>query len=248
MRECFSAGTATFMILGKVCTRGCRFCDVVAGKPQAVDVDEPRRLVESVARLHLKQVVVTSVTRDDLPDGGASIFVEVVEQLRRNNPAVKIEVLIPDFAGNEAALAEVLAARPDVLNHNLETVPRLYERVRPRADYQRSLGILRTARRYPATFRVKSGIMVGLGESRDELLATMRDIQQTGCHILTIGQYLAPSEKHLPVARYYPPEEFVELAQAGRKMGFAHVEAGPLVRSSYKAFEQVARAAASDRW
>jgi lipoic acid synthetase len=246
MRECFSAGTATFIILGNICTRGCRFCDVAGGIPSGLDRDEPRRLAESVAQLKLKQVVVTSVTRDDLPDGGASIFVEVINQLRVRDPQVKIEVLIPDFAGNNTALQAVLAAEPDVLNHNIETVPRLYRRVRPKADYARSLDILRAAADHPGTFRVKSGIMVGLGESWDEVLETMRDIQAAGCNILTIGQYLAPSERHLPVERYYPPEEFIELARLGKKMGYAHVEAGPLVRSSYKAFEQAAHAEAVD--
>lgn len=242
MRECFSAGTATFMILGNRCTRGCRFCDVIKGKPDAVDTDEPRRLAESVARLKLKQVVVTSVTRDDLPDGGASNFVGVIEQLRRRDSAVKIEVLVPDFGGSKDALSSVLAAAPDVLNHNIETVPRLYGRVRPLADYERSLSILHAAHTHPGGLRVKSGIMVGLGENWNELLAAMQDIQRTGCSILTIGQYLAPSEQHLPVERYYPPEEFRELARLGQEMGFAHVEAGPLVRSSYKAFEQAAHA------
>ncbi len=242
MRECFSSGTATFMILGNVCTRGCRFCDVIKGKPGGVDTDEPRRLAESVARLKLKQVVVTSVTRDDLPDGGASIFVEVIKQLRERDTKVKIEVLIPDFGGEKEALNAVLEVAPDIFNHNIETVPRLYGRVRPKANYERSLSILRTAYKHPAIPRVKSGIMVGLGESWAELVTTMQDIQQTGCSILTIGQYLAPSEKHLPVERYYPPNEFAELARLGREMGFAHVESGPLVRSSYKAFEQAARA------
>ena len=242
MGECFSAGTATFMILGNVCSRSCRFCDVIKGTPVGVDTDEPRRLAESVRRLKLKQVVITSVTRDDLPDGGASIFAATIRQLRAADPKVKVEVLIPDFAGNRDALDVVFQAVPDVLNHNIETVPRLYRKVRPRAEYSRSLDVLTRAHRHPLVPRAKSGIMVGLGETWDEIQETMRDIQQTGCSILTIGQYLAPSGWHLPVERYYPPDEFAELARLGRQMGLAHVEAGPLVRSSYKAFHQVAQA------
>jgi len=242
MRECFSAGTATFMILGNMCTRGCRFCDVATGVPSGLDLDEPRRLAESVAQLDLKHVVVTSVTRDDLPDGGAAVFVEAINRLRLGNPPVKIEVLIPDFAGNNEALRAVLDSAPDVLNHNIVTVSRLYPCVRPCADYARSLGILRMAAIHPGRLCVKSGIMAGLGESWDELLKTMQDIRQTGCRILTIGQYLSPSAEHLPVERYYLPEEFSELARLGKAMGFGHVESGPLVRSSYKAFEQAASA------
>jgi len=242
IRECFSSGTATFMILGNVCTRGCRFCGVIKGRPAGLDVDEPPRVAEGVARLNLKQVVITSVTRDDLPDGGASIFAETIRQLRLADPEVKVEVLIPDFQGNPDALCVVFQAAPDVLNHNVETIPRLYEKVRPRADYERSLDILARAHRHPKIPLAKSGIMVGLGETWEELTDTMRDIQQTGCSILTIGQYLAPSGRHLPVERYYAPEEFAELASLGREMGFAHLESGPLVRSSYRAFEQVARA------
>jgi len=242
MRECFSAGTATFMILGNVCSRGCRFCDVIKGKPEGLDVDEPRRLAEGVARLQLKQVVITSVTRDDLPDGGASVFAETIRQLRAADPDIKVEILIPDFLGNTDALNAVFAVAPDVLNHNIETVPRLYASVRPRAVYERSLDVLAQAHQHSSIPMVKSGIMVGLGETWDELLQTMNDIRQTGCAILTIGQYLAPSGWHLPVERYYPPEEFDELARLGEEMGLAHVESGPLVRSSYKAFDQVARA------
>jgi len=242
IRECFSSGTATFMILGNVCTRGCRFCDVIKGKPAGVDLDEPGRLAEGVARLGLKHVVITSVTRDDLPDGGASIFAETIRQLRAADPSVRIEILIPDFLGKQEPLEIVFAAAPDVLNHNIETVPRLYDRVRPKAVYGRSLDILVRAHRHPKIPLVKSGIMVGLGETWDEVLTTINDIQRTGCMILTIGQYLAPSGRHLPIERYYTPEEFVELARLGKEMGFAHVESGPLVRSSYQAFHQAAKA------
>ncbi len=242
IRECFSAGTATFLILGNVCTRGCRFCDVIKGKPAGLDLAEPRRLAESVARLNLKQVVVTSVTRDDLADGGATIFAETIRQLRLHDPEVKVEVLIPDFAGNLDAVQTVLAAAPDVLNHNIETVPRLYQRVRPKAQYAGSLEILRMAAESPKAGRAKSGIMVGLGETTEEVHQTMQDIQQTGCSILTIGQYLAPSGWHLPIERYYEPHEFTALAEYGREIGLDHVEAGPLVRSSYKAFDQLSSA------
>ncbi len=242
IRECFTAGTATFMILGNVCTRGCRFCDVIKGRPDGVDLDEPRRLAEGVARLKLKQVVITSVTRDDLPDGGASIFAETINQLRIQDPSVKVEVLIPDFQGDTGVMDIVFDAAPDVLNHNIETVRRLYEIVRPKAEYRQSLDLLARAHRHANIRRVKSGLMVGLGESENELYRTMQDIRQTGCSILTVGQYLPPSGWHLPVEKYYTPGEFAEIARQGELMGFAHVESGPLVRSSYKAFNQVSRA------
>ena len=241
IRECFSHGTATFMILGNICTRGCRFCDVIKGRPLGYDLDEPRRMAEGVAALRLQQVVITSVNRDDLPDGGSWVFAETIRQLRLRDHHVKIEVLIPDFDGNFDALETVLEARPDVLNHNVETVPRLYPLVRPRAQLSRSLEILRRAAKRPDPPIVKSGIMVGIGETKDELLECMRQIVGSGCQILTIGQYLAPSTSHLPVERYYPPDEFGELARAGEAMGFAHVESGPLVRSSYHAFDQVSK-------
>jgi len=241
IRECFAHGTATFMILGNVCTRGCRFCDVIKGKPLGYDADEPRRLAEGVAHLELKQVVITSVNRDDLPDGGAWVFAETLRLLRERDSHVRIEVLVPDFDGNFAALDTVLAAGPDVLNHNVETVPRLYPRVRPNADFARSLEILRRSLARPKHPIVKSGLMVGLGETVDELHDGMRRIATAGCQILTIGQYLSPSAEHLPVERYYTPEEFADLARVGEAMGFAHVESGPLVRSSYRAFDQVAK-------
>lgn len=241
IRECFSHGTATFMILGNICTRGCRFCDVIKGRPVGYDLDEPRRMAEGVAALHLRQVVITSVNRDDLPDGGSWVFAETIRELRARDSRVKIEVLIPDFDGNFAAVETVLEARPDVLNHNVETVPRLYPSVRPRARLARSLEILRMSSDRSDSPIVKSGIMVGIGETWDELLDCMDKIAATGCQILTIGQYLAPSATHTPVDRYYTPEEFDELARAGEAMGFAHVESGPLVRSSYHAFDQVSR-------
>lgn len=240
IRECFSHGTATFMILGNICTRGCRFCDVIKGKPINYDTDEPRRLAEGVAQLGLKQVVITSVNRDDLPDGGSWVYAETIRLLRERDPQVKIEVLIPDFDGNMAAVDAVLDAHPDVLNHNTETVPRLYQQVRPRAELNRSLDILRRAATRMDPPIVKSGIMVGLGESVEEVHDVMRQIVDTGCQILTIGQYLSPSSDHLPVVRYYEPAEYEALKQFGEDViGFSHVEAGPLVRSSYHAFDQV---------
>ncbi len=240
IRECFSHGTATFMILGNICTRGCRFCDVIKGKPINYDTDEPRRLAEGVAQLGLKQVVITSVNRDDLPDGGSWIYAETIRLLRERDPNVKIEVLIPDFDGNMCAVDSVLDAHPDVLNHNTETVPRLYQQVRPRAELSRSLEILRRAATRTDPPIVKSGIMVGLGETVEEIHDVMRQIVDTGCQILTIGQYLSPSADHLPVVRYYEPAEYEALKQFGEDViGFSHVEAGPLVRSSYHAFDQV---------
>lgn len=240
IRECFSHGTATFMILGNICTRGCRFCDVIKGKPLGYDLDEPRRLAEGVAQMGLKQVVITSVNRDDLPDGGSWVYAETIRLLRDRDPHVKIEVLIPDFDGNFGALDAVLDAQPDVLNHNTETVPRLYHLVRPRAELNRSLEILRRSALRPNPPIVKSGIMVGLGETTDEIHDVMHQIAATGCQILTIGQYLSPSAEHLPVVRYYEPDEYLDLKRFGEEVvGLSHVEAGPLVRSSYHAFDQV---------
>jgi lipoic acid synthetase len=236
--ECFEAGTATFLILGDVCTRTCRFCAVASGRPEGLDWEEPRRVGEAVRRLGLRHAVVTSVTRDDLPDGGAAVFAETVRCIRRLSPRTSVEVLVPDFEGSWEALGVVVAARPDILNHNLETVPRLYPRARPKADYGRSLGLLARAR---ASYGVvtKSGLMVGLGESWDELVQVMTDLAAVHCDVLTIGQYLRPSPKHLPVTRYYEPREFRSLANEGRRLGFRHVEAGPLVRSSYHAEMQI---------
>jgi lipoic acid synthetase len=241
--ECWENRTATFLILGDVCTRNCGFCSVTTGRPSGLDEDEPDRLAEAVSRLGLRHVVITSVTRDDLPDGGARIFARTIERLREQNPTMGIEVLIPDFQGNWAALETVMAARPDILNHNLESVPRLYQRVRPKAVYQQSLELLRRAKSLLPTAVTKSGLMVGLGETQGELLATFRDLRAHDVDVLTIGQYLRPTSRHLPIERYYSPDEFAELKRNGVELGFAHVESGPLVRSSYHAHEQLANGA-----
>jgi len=238
IRECWEEGTATFMILGKYCTRGCNFCDVLKGQPLGLDEDEPNRLAETVSLLGLKQVVITSVTRDDLSDGGASIFARTIEALRRQDSDVKVEFLIPDFGGNMDALRTVLESRVDVLAHNVETVQRLYKRVRPAMKLDRSLEILRAADRFDPRPVVKTGFMVGLGETAEEIVELLHQIYASGCDLVTIGQYLRPSGYHLPIERYYTPEEFRELADIGHGIGLAHVEAGPLVRSSYRAFNQ----------
>lgn len=240
--ECFSRGTATFLILGGTCTRGCAFCNIEAGRPDPVDPDEPQRLAEAVAALKIGHAVVTSVTRDDLPDGGAGHFAACIRALRRVAPQVTVEVLTPDFGGDFAALDLVLEARPDVFNHNLETVPRLYPEVRAGADYARSLAVLsRAAGR--GGLVVKSGLMVGLGETAAELEATFADMAAAGCRVATVGQYLRPSRRNRPVDRYVPPEEFEVLAALGRARGIAEMVCGPLVRSSYKAGETAALAA-----
>jgi lipoic acid synthetase len=237
--ECWENRTATFMILGDVCTRRCMFCAVTKGKPGGVvDHDEPRRIGAAVGDLKLEHVVITSVNRDDVPDGGASIFAECIRESRLHSPGCTVEVLIPDLEGNWEALAVIIDAQPDLLNHNTETVPRLYRRARPQANYQQTLDLLRRGKEIDPTIVTKSGLMVGLGESVDELLDTMRDIQASNCDILTIGQYLSPTSRHLPIQRYYTPAEFEELKEAGMEMGFRHVESGPLVRSSYHAGEQ----------
>ena len=236
--ECWQHGTATFMILGSVCTRSCGYCNVVHGAPGAVDPTEPDRLAEAVAALGLEYVVVTSVDRDDLPDGGASVFAAAIRAVRRRMKSCRIEVLIPDFSGRDRDLECVLDAGPDVLNHNLETVERLYRTARPGGRYRRALRLLDRARRYRPSTPTKSGVMVGLGESREEILAALADLRDAGCAILTIGQYLRPSDAHLPVARYYHPDEFAELKEHALGLGFRHVESGPLVRSSYHAHEQ----------
>ena len=239
--ECWEAGTATFMILGDTCTRACAFCAVKSGRPLPLDTGEPLRVAQAVRRMGVRHAVVTSVNRDDEPDGGAAIFAATIRWVRRLSPGTSVEVLIPDFEGNWDALATVMAARPEILNHNTETVPRLYRRVRPKARYERSLELLRRAREMAPDGITKTGVMVGLGETRDELLTVMADLAGVGCDVLTVGQYLRPSLKHAPVERYYPPEEFEELAEEGRRLGLRHVEAGPLVRSSYHAERQVAR-------
>ncbi|HUG05777.1 MAG: lipoyl synthase [Chloroflexota bacterium] len=241
MAECWGAGTATFMILGDTCTRSCGFCAVKTGRPGVVDADEPRRVGEAVAQMALGHAVVTSVNRDELPDGGAEIFAETINEIRRQSPGTTVEVLIPDFVGRPESLDAVLAARPEILNHNVETVARLYPRVRPQARYERSLEVLRRTKQRAPDLVCKSGIMVGLGETRDEVIATMRDIASQGTDILTVGQYLRPSPVHLPIERYWTPSQFDDLRVAGMTMGFRHVEAGPLVRSSYHAERHVRR-------
>ena len=237
--ECWESRTATFMILGDQCTRRCMFCAVAKGKPTTVDEDEPRRLGEAVEHLQLKHVVITSVNRDDQPDGGAHIFAECIAECRRRVPDCSVEVLIPDLQGNLEALAIIVQAKPNVLNHNVETVPRLYRRVRPQGDYQRSLRILDETKNLDPSMLAKSGLMVGLGETLDEVIEVMRNLRQHQCDLLTIGQYLPPSHRHLTIQRYYQPEEFTVFRQAGKEMGFRHVESGPLVRSSYHARQQV---------
>ena len=235
--ECFSRGTAAFLILGGSCTRRCRFCAVTQGTPERPDPDEPRRVAEAAARMSLDYVVVTSVTRDDLADGGAGAFAETIRVLRVRRPGIRIEVLIPDFRGDETALRTVLDARPDVLNHNLETVLRLYPAVRPEAVYARSLELLSRVGRRAPDVAVKSGLMLGLGELPDELEAALKDLLAAGCRILTLGQYLQPRKDCLPVARFVPPAEFDAWRKAALGMGFHRVAAGPLVRSSYHAEE-----------
>lgn len=234
--ECWGRRTATFMIMGEVCSRNCGFCAVTPGKPQALDPEEPQNVAAAVKKLKLRYAVITSVTRDDLPDGGAQHFANTISEIRQVQPGCKIEVLIPDFKGDIAQLKTVLAAKPDVLNHNVETVPRLYSTVRPQAIYKRSLELLNRAFNLGAL--TKSGIMVGLGETLDEIIQTMQDLLDHNCKMLTIGQYLQPSRFHLPVKKFYEPEEFNKLKEIGLEMGFMHLEAGPLVRSSYHADEQ----------
>ena len=236
--ECWEDLTATFMILGDVCTRNCGYCAVTHGRPQWEDREEPERVGRAVGELGLEHVVITSVNRDDLADGGAAHFAATVGAIRRHAPSCRVELLIPDFQGSPAALETVIAAGPDILNHNTETVPRLYKVARHGGRYERTLELFRRARRAAPALLTKSGIILGLGEEREELVATMRDLRAADVNILTLGQYLRPSAQHLPVARYYHPDEFRELAEVGRGLGFAHVESGPLVRSSYHAKSQ----------
>jgi len=237
--ECWENRTATFLILGEICTRNCGFCSVTTGRPTGLDLDEPRRLAEAVEKIGLRHIVITSVTRDDLPDGGAAIFAETIRQLRERVPGCGIEVLIPDFQGNWDALATVMAAQPDILNHNIETVPRLYRRVRPKAIYTQSLELLKRARDLVPGAVTKSGLMIGLGEEREEVLQVFEDLRASDVDVLTVGQYLRPTMNHLPVERYVPPEEFADLKSIAQGLQFRHVESGPLVRSSYHAHEQV---------
>jgi len=242
--ECWEHQAATFMILGDVCTRNCAYCAVAHGTPAPLDLDEPVRLAAAVARLGLRHVVITSVDRDDLANGGAEVFAACITEIRRRLPDTSIEVLIPDFKGNARALALVIDARPDILNHNLETIERLYRIARPGGRYARALELFRRARASAPDLLTKSGIICGLGEEWNELLVAMRDLRAQDVDILTLGQYLRPSQQHLPIARWYTPDEFAELKRLGLEMGFRHVEAGPLVRSSYHAWEQVASATA----
>ena len=237
LSECWNRRTATFMILGDICTRNCRFCAVNSGVPNSVDNDEPKRVAQAVQQLGLKYVVITSVTRDDLEDGGAQIFANTIIEIRNIQTECKIEVLIPDFKGIERSLLKVLHARPDVLNHNIETVKKFYTRVRPQASYERSLSLLKKAATYGAL--TKSGLMLGLGETMSEVKQVILDLVSVNCQILTLGQYLQPTKNHLPVARFLRPDEFTELKKYGLSAGLRHVEAGPLVRSSYHADEQI---------
>jgi lipoic acid synthetase len=238
--ECWNQRTATFMMLGNVCTRRCGFCAVGKGAPLPVDYDEPRRIADAVAAMGLRFTVITSVNRDDREDGGAELFAMVIREIRQRVPGCGVEVLIPDFQGSHAAVETVMEAAPDVLNHNTETVPRLYRQVRMGARYERSLDVLAHAKRIRPATPTKSGLMLGLGETPDEILQVMRDLRAHHVDILTLGQYLRPSPKHLPIVRYVPPAEFDDLRHAGYAMGFAHVESGPLVRSSYHAADGAA--------
>ncbi len=235
--ECWNHGTATFMILGDICTRACSYCAVAHGRPHPLDAAEPERVADAIRTLGLSYVVITSVDRDDLADGGASVFAETIRRTRALQPECRVEVLIPDFQGNEAALHTVLDARPDVLNHNTETVPRLYRIARSGGRYSRTLQLLDRARGHAPDIPTKTGLMVGLGETHDELVQTFRDLRAVDCQVLTIGQYLRPSPSHAPMVRYYHPEEFRELKSIALDLGFVHVESGPLVRSSYHAHE-----------
>ncbi|MCH7712588.1 MAG: lipoyl synthase [Chloroflexi bacterium] len=240
--ECWDQGTATFMILGDICTRACLYCAVTTGRPTGIDLQEPARLAKTVKEIGLDYCVITSVNRDELADGGAFIFASCIKKIRQEAPACKVEVLIPDFAGSWPALRKVMDAGPDVLNHNIESVSRVFKKVRPKGDYQMSLELLAKAKEMAPGTVTKSGIIVGMGERQDELLETMADLRRVDCDLLTIGQYLRPSRKHLPIDRFYTPAEFDQLKEAGQAMGFKHVASGPLVRSSYHAGEQHAAA------
>jgi lipoic acid synthetase len=239
MCECFSQKTATFMILGKICTRHCSFCDVEKGIPKSLDSEEPQRLAALVKKLGLEYVVITSVTRDDLKDGGASLFAETITQIKVKNPKIKVEVLIPDFKGSLKSLNVVIESEPEVLNHNLETVKRLYSDVRPEADYQRSLGVLYNAKKLNREIVTKSGLMVGLGEDTQEIIQAMKDLRKADCDLLTIGQYIQPASSSYDVRKYYHPDEFQKLKKMGEDLGFKNTESAPLVRSSYHAKRQL---------
>ena len=242
--ECWSHGTATFIILGDICTRACAFCAVRSGRPEGLDQDEPRRVAEAVREMGITHAVITSVDRDDLPDGGAAIFAATIRQVKELSPGCAVEVLTPDFQGSRESIATVLEAGPEVFNHNIETVPRLFPRVRPKSAYRRSLGVLAAAAELAPEGRVKSGLMVGLGESMGEVKEVLRDLRDHRVRLVTIGQYLRPSLKHIRCDRFWRPEEFLELREYGMGLGFDHVESGPLVRSSYHAHEQAQAKAA----
>jgi lipoic acid synthetase len=237
--ECWEHGTATFMILGDVCTRNCGYCAVAHGRPPVTDLEEPQRVAEAAATMNLRHVVITSVDRDDLPDFGAGIFAETIRLVHERVPTCSVEVLVPDFQGDEAAITTVLEARPEIYNHNTETVPRLYKKARPGGRYARVMSIFQLVKRLAPEIPTKTGMMLGLGETIEEVLAVMRDLREVDVDILTLGQYLRPSNDHLPMDRYWTPEEFATLRAEGLAMGFRHVESGPLVRSSYHAWEQV---------
>lgn len=235
--ECWNAGTATFMILGDTCTRSCGFCAVKTGRPPLLDIEEPERVAFATKKMNLRHVVITSVNRDELPDGGAKVFADTIRAVRRDNPTTRIEVLIPDFKARIESLQQIIDAKPDIINHNTETVPSLYRTVRPQAKYRWSLGVLRLAK--DAGFITKTGIMLGLGEEREELVRVMADLVEIKVDILTLGQYLQPTPNHLPVHRFVHPDEFAELREIGLSMGFRNVESGPLVRSSYHAEQHI---------
>ena len=245
--ECFSRGTVTFMILGDICTRNCTFCAVSAGQSSLPDSDEPERVAQAARQLGLRYVVITSVTRDDLSDGGAAHFADTVATLRRYDPQIGVEVLIPDFGGSLSALKMVVAASPSVINHNVETVPRLYRPVRPQADYNRSIELLARAKALDPAILTKSGLMVGLGEEKEEVIAVMTDLRGVDCDLLTIGQYLPPSPEHYPLARFVPPEEFREYQRIGERLGFRAVASAPLVRSSFRAAEMALSVKRADK-
>ncbi len=235
--ECFAKGTATFMILGNICTRNCRFCAIEGGKPLPVDEDEPKRLALAVKEMGLKHVVITSVTRDDLPDGGASHFARTIDELHNQLYCATIEVLTPDFKGDESALATVIKSKPDIFNHNVETAPRLYPEVRPMADYRRSLSVLEKAKKIDPQIYTKSGIMIGLSETRSEISEVLKDLISVGCDILTVGQYLSPSKSHIEIHEYIHPEVFKDIEQEAKDLGFSYIASGPFVRSSFNAAE-----------
>ena len=240
--ECWNNRTATFLILGDICTRRCHYCSVTTGRPLKVDTEEPQRIAEAVKLLKLRHAVITSVNRDDLPDGGAELFAETIRRIRGLAPDCTVEVLIPDFQGNQDDLATILREHPHILNHNIETVPRLFPAIRPQGKYQRSLTVIEWAQKNGA--RTKSGLMAGLGETEEEILLVMSDLRKAGCQMITLGQYLRPTAEHAPVARFYSPEKFEEFKQEALQLGFLHVESGPLVRSSYHAEQQAVHALA----